>query len=508
VLHLDVARAVAAGQLKIGELAFNRNSSGINSVGLSLSGGNGTGSEKLSAGAVYGEKANTLIYDNRINSRVPSLEIGKVGGLNAYSEEKDFVIAAKHTFGKVKMNVVGNPRVVKMEDSLGRPVFNNASRIGDTLVLLYLEGNPTVITLANGQKFMVPKLTAAELPPPIYRKVDTTLISPTWPDTTNAGNSGDNSVKIAFSIPTFGKSGDVTRLGFWELGAYFGGGIYGGGDVPHAFFPLPSTIEYSAGTFAQYNATDRFSIKFSYSKFAISTHNIWAPGLFTRAGGVIGEDTLGNTIEYSKGFSNMFVTEMNSFDFDMLWHLKSYKLDSKQNHKLVPTVGLGFGFLSYDPYRILLKSQRKDESYPDYVDRLNNNYKFSLRDMGTEGQNFLPGSKPYGKYAFSVNTSFGLTYIFKRWAFRGDMKFVYTSTDYLDDMGPGAWYGGDYEKWKNSIESNSVFTQDAANVGKLTSNYNGAADPLSLRSTNGLNDGYMQIHLGVSYFLLHSGKKN
>ena len=214
-----------------------------------------------------------------------------------------------------------------------------------------------------------------------------------------------------------------------------------------------------------------------------------------------------DTIVYAKGFSNMFVTEMNSFDFEMLWHLKSYKLDSKSKHKIVPTLGFGLGMLSYDPYRILLKGQRKDESYPDYVDRLNANYKFSLRDMGTEGQNFLPGSKPYGKYAASVNASFGLTYMFKRWCIKGDIKMVYTSTDYLDDMGPGAWYGGDFDKWQSTIESNAIYTQDNGNIGKLSSNYNKSADPLALRSTNGINDGYLQMHLGISYYLSNGKKK-
>ena len=508
VLHLDVARSVTEGQLKVGELAFNRNFSGDKMVGLSMSGGNGTGSEKFLAQGVFGnDNVAELIYDRRANVRIPSLEVKKMAGLDKYSDEKNFIVNSIHTFGKVQLKVVGNPTVVKLEDSLGKPVYNNAIRKGDTLELNYLEGNPTVVTLSNGEKFMVPKLTIAQLPPPIYRRVDTTLISPVWPDTTNTLNGTDNSVKIAFSIPTFGKSGDVTRLGFWELGAYFGGAIYGGGDIPHAYFPYPSTIEYSAGTFAQYNATDRFAIKFSYSKFSISMHNIWAPGLFSRAGEVMGKDTNGNTIVYSKGFSNMFVTEMNSFDFEMLWHLKSYKLDSKSKHKIVPTLGFGFGMLSYDPYRILLKAQRKDESYPDYVDRLNANYKFSLRDMGTEGQNFLPGSKPYGKYAASVNASFGLTYVLKRWCIKGDIKMVYTSTDYLDDMGAGAWYGGDFDKWQSTIESNAIYTQDGANIGKLSANYNKSADPLALRSTNGINDGYLQMHLGISYYLSNGKKK-
>jgi len=222
-------------------LAFNRNTSGEKLVGLSVSGGNGTGAEKFGVDAVYAASNGTVVYDNRVNSRVPTLEIGKTGNLTDYNEEKDFVVSAKHTFGKVKMNVVGNPRVVKMEDSLGRPVFNNANRVGDTLELTYLEGNPTLITLANGQKFSVPKLTVAELPPPIYRKVDTTLIS-----------------RIAID------SGMLMNLmgkgtGSWEAGVMFGSATYRG-DYRHKFSPLPSTMEFSGSGFLQFNARKSTSV--------------------------------------------------------------------------------------------------------------------------------------------------------------------------------------------------------------------------------------------------------
>ena len=194
VLHLDVARNSNPSQVKLGNLAFNRNISGDKTVGLSVSGGNGTGTEKFAVESVYAVDK-SVVYDNHVNSRVPSFDVAKISGLDQYGQEKDFVVSAVHNFGKVKMNVIGNPHVVKLEDSMGRPVFNNASRLGDTLILSYLEGNPTIVTLANGQKFMVPKLTAAELPPPIYRKVDTTLISPKWPDTTKTGE-GDGGAGV------------------------------------------------------------------------------------------------------------------------------------------------------------------------------------------------------------------------------------------------------------------------------------------------------------------------
>ncbi len=82
ILHLDVARTVSAGQLKIGELAFNRNASGEKTVGLSVSGGNGTGTEKLLVDAFYTNNLETMIYDNRVNSRLPAMELTKVAKLS------------------------------------------------------------------------------------------------------------------------------------------------------------------------------------------------------------------------------------------------------------------------------------------------------------------------------------------------------------------------------------------------------------------------------------------
>ena len=485
ILHLDVARTVSAGQLKIGELAFNRNMSGANSVGLSLSGGDGTGSEKLSAAAVYGEQVNALIYDNRVNSRVPSLEIAKVGGLDAYSEEKDFVVGAKHTFGKVVMNVVGNPRVVKMEDSLGRPVFNNANRLGDTLVLSYLEGNPTVITLANGQKFMVPKLTAAELPPPIYRKVDTTLISRI-------------AVDSGMLMNLMGKG-----TGSWEAGVMFGSATYRG-DYRHKFSPLPSTMEFSGSGFLQYNARKSTSFRLSLFRSNISMHYRNAPAVFSGMAPIFMNGSQGYLAE-SMMWRYAFVTKMSGLDFDMLMTLgdgRDYSLKKYQKGKWIPQLGLGLGLLHYTPYR-----EYNVNVYDDNGLVVGSEYKFmNLRSVGTEGQLFLPGAKKYGSIAGSVNTSFQLTYLMQKWAFHAEIKSVFTTSDYLDDFGSGVWYGGDVQKWYDAspeaIDPNTGQKPYSATMMSYYTDYvNRGYTTSQVRTKSMMPDGYFQFHLGMAYFL-------
>ena len=511
VLHLDVARSVTEGQLKVGELAFNRNFSGDKMVGLSMSGGNGTGSEKFLAQGVFGnDNVAELIYDRRANVRIPSLEVKNMAGLDKYSDEKNFIVNSIHTFGKVQMKVIGNPTVVKLEDSLGKPVYNNAIRKGDTLELNYLEGNPTVVTLSNGEKFMVPKLTIAQLPPPIYRRVDTTLISPVWPDTTKTGRGdGAGGIKVSFTLPTFGgKKVKVTTIKEWEIGSWVGGASYGGGDIKHKFAPLPSTVEISSGLYGQYNLTSRFSMKMSYYRSAISIHNLWATGLFTGGLSPTAIDTGYNEFTpFGNAFAVNFYTKMNVLEFEGMWHLKDYLIRDGRKSRLVPTIGLSVGVLQFTPYRYAYKNMRNDQTYAEYSKWMKDNYLFDLRKFGSEGQNFLPGSKPYGQFTTSMGASYSMAYVRKKWSIKGEIKGVYTFTDYLDDFGPGLWYGGDYDKMLTNQQSVQQGTDDyLAKVNKISA-YNAKINPSTYRSTNGLNDWYFQAHLGISYNLSYGKKK-
>jgi hypothetical protein len=522
ILHLDVSRTSNSSQVKIGSLAFNRNTSGDKLVGLSVSGGNGTGTEKFGVDAVYAASNGTVVYDNRVNSRVPTLEIGKVGGLAGYSEEKDFVVSAKHTFGKVKMNVVGNPRVVKMEDSLGRPVFNNANRLGDTLELSYLEGNPTVITLANGQKFMVPKLTAAELPPPIYRKVDTTLISPMWPDTTKTGSGIGGSLSLRVSIPTGGSLNPLDSMKNWEVGQWFGGAIYGGGDIRHKFFPLPSTMEYSYAIYLQRNYR-KLSWSADYNYCKISMHNLWSPSLFS--GGKLNDvlSVSGEKIKpFPNSFSLMFVTPMHVLGINGIWHIGKNELINRDKGKWVNSVGVGLGILYFNPYRLpwlspngynkktgkyergLLDSGIRTETYEEWNERILSN-RIYLREVGTEGQNFILGMKKYSPVAAFGSFEYRLSYLRKKWNFKMSMKATISTTDYLDDMGSGTFYGGDREKMLEYAVSNLQYTR-----GVLETAFPKLPDDAfvgSTKSINGLPDGFFQMHMGVSYYIGYNLKK-
>jgi hypothetical protein len=86
------------------------------------------------------------------------------------------------------------------------------------------------------------------------------------------------------------------------------------------------------------------------------------------------------------------------------------------------------------------------------------------------------------------------------------LKAIYTSTDYLDDFGPGLWYGGDFNQMVANQKAVEQGVDDyLAKVQKISA-YNPAINQSTYRSTNGLNDWYFQAHMGISYNLSY-GKK-
>lgn len=332
------------------------------------------------------------------------------------------------------------------------------------------------------------------------------------------GIDGSGNLYLNFKWPLIKKKGEViTKIQDWEYGIWGGGATYGGGDLsiktikdfksaPSSLknaiilkdLPLISTIEYSFGVYGQYNLNSRFSVKGSLYLSTISVQNEFAPGF-------IGSGKLNNSFDASYNpvlpspstLENRFVTKMQILEIEGLWHLRPYKLERNDNHKFIPTLGLSLGVMHFTPYRIANADRKIGESSGDYESRLYSEHMYNLRDLGSEGQNFILGSSPYSSLALNVGSSFSLTYLRKRYAIKGEMKFVYTSTDYLDDFGPGLWYGGDINKLRSSSK---VELTDPADLEKI-SQYNGAIAKNAPRSTNGLNDWYFQFHLGMSYFI-------
>jgi hypothetical protein len=302
------------------------------------------------------------------------------------------------------------------------------------------------------------------------------------------------------------KQKNIVKLKTWEFGFWGGGSIYGGGDIGHKFWPIPSTVEYSGGIYGQYNINSAFSLKSNVYNSWISMHNMYAPLILS--GGVIPK-TLNPDYKEINAVNNTFnlnfITKMWIADIEGLWHLRPLDLKNRQKSKVVPSIGLAVGVVHYDPYRVIYRKwKRKEMSWSEHKANVYANDLYSLRDLGSEGQNFLPGQKPYSSLAFSASGSFSLAYVRKRWAFKAEIKGTYTSTDYLDDFGPGTWYGGDILKLQASSQIQDISARDLNKIIYHEGGINQAPDILSTaaRSTDGLNDWYYQLHMGLSYILL------
>ena len=517
ILHLDFARNTTAKNVIVGDLTFVNNYSGGLTVGMSLSGGPGT-PISIDAGKIYANtQISNVLYDNRGDISLPRLNVSFTSSLKDRQGDDGFIIGARHEFGELQFDIVGDVKIIGVRDSFNRSVNINQRRSGDTLTANYLEGNPIEVTMANGVKVKVPKLTPAQLPPPLYRKVDTTLISPEWPDTTLKAKIG-----FMVIVPMFGKKEDIVKLKTWEFGIWGGGSIYGGGDIPHKFAPLPGTIEISYGGYAQYNFTNRFSIKTNLYQSTVSMHNLWATGLLSAGKVPFVEGANFDKIQpYPNTWPLMFVTPMTIWDVEGVWHIGKYNLKPGQKWKFVNSMGISAGIFTYTPYRIAYRNQGNSESAADYKARLWAEERVNLRELGMEGQNFLENKKPYGLVSGNVGVSWQLAYLRKRWAFKGEMKAVYTFTDYLDDYGTGIWYGGDHERWLSAVKENEYFSDpdnkffleqngQIFTLSKFNKVSGGSTTPdkistTAARSTNGLNDWYFQLHMGVSYIL---NKKN
>ncbi len=506
LLHFDFASLYKSSNIKVGSLSFTRNYAGSSPVGVSTA---GNGSFSMNIDKIY--QSNTtedIIYDKHTDNRIPAIVVDKKLSMNE-SGSSDVIKSIAHNFGQVKMTVIGNPSFTKLLDSAGNKVDYTTTRKGDTIQLNYLQGVPAKGILANGQQVNIPKFILNNDKLLELSKIDTAQYNKFLNEKKidGAGQEQSDVIGLNLNLPTFkGKGEVVKKLNTWELGVWGGGAIYGGGDIKAKYGEklFPSTIELSFGLYQQFNLNSRFSMKISGYYSSVSMHNLFAIGLFSGSKPLMSFDSAYNEVKVSpNSYPVHFVTKMGILEFEGLWHLRAYKIDEGKNSKLIPSIGLSLGVLYFTPYRYAYTSQRNNETRSAYEERMNTEHLWNLRDLGSEGQNFLPGKSQYSAIAFNVGTSFSLTYLMKRFAVKGEMKVAYTSTDYLDDFGPGLWFGGDYNKMVESAykQFDNITQADMNKItGSSMKSLIGANIP---RSTNGLNDWYYQLHLGMSYMLFN-----
>lgn len=525
MLHLDFADVMDANYPTLGNLAFERNDANGVSIGLSVS---GSSRHEMNVAGVYGEDPLQVVFDQKRDVRVPLLQIAQTGSMADFGA-KSYIADIKHNYGELSFLSYGGLNVVDLLDENGAKIDLTQVVLGDSQQYSYVQGLPVIAVLTDGRKVQLPQLIDAELPKVEITKIDTADYNQYLNSRDEQGEIAQKSDEIVigfqFKIPTFKKKGEVVeKLGQWEVGVWGGGAIYGGGDIKHKHFrdfqtgnlkdmplvkeiPIFSTIEYSYGAYGQYNLNSRFSLKGNFYYTSISMHNMYAPASFAAGIMPVTIDRDFNSYTPKGGtFTLNFLTRMYILEAEGQWHLRSYKIEPGKKSKLIPSLGLSLGLMHFTPYRIIYRNRNPKvatirEHKKNVYDDL-----FNLRKLGSEGQNFLPGESPYSSIAALVGTSFSLTYLRERWAFKGEIRFNYTSTDYLDDYGKGNWYGGNIDLLRENQQIGDLSSSypreysSASNLSKITK-YDPKIGTNAPRSTNGLNDWYFQGHFGLSYRL-------
>ena len=291
----------------------------------------------------------------------------------------------------------------------------------------------------------------------------------------------------------------------WEWGTWFGTSIYDGRDLKYLqianIIPVPTNIEFSEGVYLQQNTHSRFSwnVALQASNLGYARRS-GSPYIVTLPGAQIPSynPTLDTTVNISSAAAN-FYTRTSSVESNVYYHFRDYGLPEGKKWNLVPSVGLGLGVMNYTPYREVRGLNVGDPRFLSWK-RKRTHY-VDLREIGSEGQNILPNGRAYGKWAGLYNASFQLSLHTKKWIYKGEIKSNMTTTDYLDDFGRGAWYGGDYEAWGEALDV-SYYDVNAGGEVPLTpeqiSRVPAEANLFTPRATNNMMDGYMQFHIGVA----------
>ena len=291
----------------------------------------------------------------------------------------------------------------------------------------------------------------------------------------------------------------------WEWGTWFGTSIYDGRDLKYLqianTIPVPTNIEFSEGLYLQKNTHSRFSWNMGIQAANLGyARRSGSPYIVTLPGAQIPSynPTLDTTVNISSEASNFF-TRTSSIESNVLYHLRDYNLPEGKKLWLVPSFGFGLGIMNYTPYREVRGLSVGDPRFLGWKRR--GTHYVDLREIGSEGQNILPNGRAYGKWAGLYNASFQLSLHTKKWIYKGEIKSNMTTTDYLDDFGRGAWYGGDYEAWGEALNANyfDVNTgQEVPLTPQQISRVPKEANLFTPRATNNMMDGYMQFHIGIA----------
>ena len=290
----------------------------------------------------------------------------------------------------------------------------------------------------------------------------------------------------------------------WEIGSWFGASFYDGRDLKYkkilGLAPLPTNVELSQGLYVQKNSYQRYSWNLGMHAANMSYARTQTPLHLAGGRNILSYNSNPNSpVVRVQPRSFNFFTRTSSIESNVYYHFRNYDVPKGKKFWIVPSFGLGLGIMNYTPYREVRGLKVGDPAFLRWK-RARAHYA-DLREVGSEGQHILPNGRAYGKWAGLYNASFQLSMHTPKWIYKAEIKSNMTTTDYLDDFGRGAWYGGNYALWGDALDV-SYFNVNAGEEVRLTpeqiSNISNDFNLFTPRATNNLMDGYLQFHIGLS----------
>ena len=289
----------------------------------------------------------------------------------------------------------------------------------------------------------------------------------------------------------------------WEWGTWLGFSAYDGRDLKYnkalGFIPKPTNLEWAKGLYVQNNTHTKYSWNLGIQTANLSYMRKQGMGYLGEGASIASFNAaLDTTIQLDPYLSN-FYTKTSSVESNVYYHLVPYGYDKDRKWNVVPSLGFGLGVMNYTPKREVTNLELGDAKFFQWAPK--STYYADLRDIGTEGQHILPNGRAYSKWAGTYSAAFQLSMHTPKWIYKAEIKSTMTTTDYLDDFGRGAWYGGDYDRWADALEV-GYFNANLGGQVPLTADQIAPmpveANLFTPRATNSWMDGFVQIQFGIA----------
>ena len=297
--------------------------------------------------------------------------------------------------------------------------------------------------------------------------------------------------------------GTLLESSTWEWGSWMGLSAYDGRDLKYnkalGFVPTPTNMEWTKGLYVQNNTHSKFSWTIELQTVNVSYEH--SKGLFKLGNGMAIDSynsALDSNISIDPYLSN-FYTKTSNLSSSVYYHLLPYGYDEQSKWNIVPSIGFSAGVMQYTPRREVTGLEMGDAKFFQWAPK--STYYADLRDIGTEGQHILPNGRAYSKWAGLYGASFQLSKHTLKWIYKAEVRSTMTTTDYLDDFGHGAWYGGDYDRWNETLDVgyfNANLGQTVALTGEEIAPAPEAMNLFTPRAVNAWKDGYVQFLFGIS----------